>query len=1044
MLDAIYRRGILVAVATLIICLLGLVAAIRVPVQMIPDLDVRVVSVQTLWPGGTPQDVEKEILIEQETVLRSLPSLQRMKSTAITGEAIIELEFPFGVDMTEALIRVNNALSQVSDYPENVDDPRLFTDSFSSNAFMYYAVQPLPDNPADLDIDMVRDFIEDFVRPRLERVPGVSQLEVRGGAEHQVQILLDPAALAARGLGITEVRDAIRERNRDVSAGDLDTGKRRYLLRASGRYRDLSEIEDTLLTRGDRPEVRLRDVATVVFDHFEIRNLARVNGQPGISLAVRRELGSNVIDIKREMTAAVDRVDKELLRPNGLTINIISDDVRYVEASVANVWQNLIIGALLASAVLWLFFRSVPLTAIGMMGIPLCTLAAFIGLLLAGRTLNVISLAGVAFAIGMTLDNSIVVLESIEAERRRGLDRFNAAVLGVRKVWTAVLASTFTTILVFAPIFFIEQEAGQLYSDIAVAISAAILVSMIAAITLMPVASQRISTREKPSARHPVMDRLTGGIGKLIATPQRAVLVVAVGVIVTALALAFLTPAAEYLPEGEEAKTFASMIAPPGYSLEEMNQIAEQVEARLLPEVQAERDAFAAGDTPFPPLAYLNLRVQAESLRIIAETVDPADINLLMNALTDYFGTFPGMRAFAARGSIISSNDGGTRSVNVDIAGQDLATLYSVAERVFSRAGDAIEGAQINSEPGSLTLAQPLIELRPDWSQLAAVGWNAADYGYALSALTDGAFVGEFFQGDDKIDIYFFSSAGQSQRLAAVEDLPVSTPSGSVVPFGALGEWVETVDTATVRRINSQRTVTLNIIPPRSIALETGVQRVQTEVIDRMIDAGEIPPGISLDISGAADQLDATRDALLENFLIAVALSYLLMVAIFRHWGFPLIILATVPLGIGGGIMGLWVLNAAGGALADIRQPFDLITMLGFLILLGTVVNNPILIVERARECLAEGMAVADAVKEAVASRIRPVLMTTLTTTFGLAPLVLIPGAGTELYRGVGAIVLFGLLFTAVITLTVLPCLLSLVLRAAKRVDADETAEPAR
>lgn len=176
MLDAIYRRGILVAVATLIICLLGLVAAIRVPVQMIPDLDVRVVSVQTLWPGGTPQDVEKEILIEQETVLRSLPSLQRMKSTAITGEAIIELEFPFGVDMTEALIRVNNALSQVSDYPENVDDPRLFTDSFSSNAFMYYAVQPLPDNPADLDIDMVRDFIEDFVRPRLERVPGVSQL----------------------------------------------------------------------------------------------------------------------------------------------------------------------------------------------------------------------------------------------------------------------------------------------------------------------------------------------------------------------------------------------------------------------------------------------------------------------------------------------------------------------------------------------------------------------------------------------------------------------------------------------------------------------------------------------------------------------------------------------------------------------------------------------------------------------------------------------------------------------------------------------------
>lgn len=1036
LLEPLYRHGILVAVATLIVCLLGLVAALRVPVQMIPDLDVRVVSVQTLWPGATPQDVEKELLIEQETVLRSLPSLQRMKSTAITGEAVIELEFPFGTDMTDALIRVNNALSQVSDYPENVDQPRLFTDSFSSNAFIYYAIQPLPGNPAELNIEMARDFVEDFVRPRLERVPGVSQVEIRGGAERQVQILLDPAALAARGLGITDVRDAIRARNRDVSAGDLDTGKRRYLLRATGRYRDLQDIEDTLLTGGNRAEVRLRDVATVVFDHFEARTLARLNGQPGISMAVRRQLGANVIDIKRQMVDAVARVNAELLEPNGLTVNATSDDVRYVEASVANVWQNLLLGAALASGVLWLFFRSLPLTVIGMMGIPLCTLAAFIGLLAAGRTLNVISLAGVAFAIGMTLDNAIVVLESIEAERRRGLNPVDAAVQGVRKVWTAVLASTLTTLLVFAPIFFIEQEAGQLYSDIAVAISAAIFVSMIAAVTLMPVASQRFGTASRPSSRHPLMDRLTQAIGTLVARPGRAAGVVAAGIVTTTLALALLTPAAEYLPEGEEAKTFASMIAPPGYSLEEMRGIAEQVEAHLLPHVAADPAAFAAGETPFPPMAYLNMRVQPEGLRIIAETVDPGQIDLLMVALGDYFRSFPGMRAFAARGSIISSNDGGTRSVNIDIAGQDLPTLYAVAERVYQRAQDALVGAQINSEPGSLTLAQPLIEMRPDWSRLASAGWNATDYGYALAALTDGAFVDEFFRGDDKIDIYFYSTAGQSQRLAAVETLPVFTPSGSVVPIGSLGSWVETVDTATVRRINSQRTVTLNVIPPRSIPLETGVKRVQTDVIDRMTAEGEIPPGVSLDISGAADQLDATRESLADNFLIAVVLSYLVMVAIFRHWGFPLIILTTVPLGIAGGIMGLWVLNAAGGALADIRQPFDLITMLGFLILLGTVVNNPILIVERARECLSEGVAVADAVTEAVASRIRPVLMTTLTTTFGLAPLVLIPGAGTELYRGVGAIVMFGLLFTAVITLTVLPCLLRLVLRGVPRTSA--------
>lgn len=1039
MLDALLRRGTLIAVIALIVSVFGLLAALRVPVQMIPDLDVRVVSVQTRWAGATPQDVEKEILIEQENVLRSLPSLQRMKSTARTGEAVIELEFPFGVDLTEALIRVNNALSQVPAYPENVDEPQLFANSFSANAFMYYRIEPLPGNPLGLDIDLVRDFVEDFVRPRLERVPAVSQIEIRGGAERQIQIWLDAAGLAARGLSIGEVREAIRARNRDVSAGDLDTGKRRYLLRTTGRYRDLAALEDTLLTQGDRPEVRLRDVATLRFDHFELRALSRVDGVPNVGVAVRREIGSNVIAIKRAMGEAVARVNAEVLKPAGLQILLTSDDVRYVEDSVANVWQNLALGALLAGATLWWFFRSLPMTGLGMLGIPLCALAAFIGLLLTGRTLNVISLAGVAFAIGMTLDNSIVVLESIERARQRGLARFDAALQGVKQVWPAVLASTLTTMLVFAPVLFIEQEAGQLYSDIAVAISAAIFVSMLVAISVLPVASQRVGTLTRDTGPSAGEGRLMTLIDWLLAAPRRQWGLAAGTVAFTAAALFTLTPAAEYLPEGEEAKTFARMIAPPGYNLATLAAISEQVEATFLPQVQASRAAYMAGETPIPPIAYFNLQVQPEQLRVIAETVDPGDIDALMAALTAHFRSYPGMRAFASRGSIISSNDGGTRSVNVDIAGQDLATLYGVAEAVYTRAQRVLENPQINSEPSALTLAQPLIELRPDWSQLAALGWSAADFGYAVAALSDGAFVDEFFQGDDKIDIYFYGPSGPDASLAMVQQQSVSTPGGRVLPIGALADWVETVDTDTVRRINGQRTVTLNIIPPRAVPLETGVDRVQRDVIDALIDEGAIPPGVSLDISGAADQLDATREALGENFAVAVLLCYLLLVAIFSHWGYPLLILATVPLGIAGGIIGLWLLNLIGGPLAGIRQPFDLITMLGFLILLGTVVNNPILVVERAREGLATGLDRTRAVREAVATRIRPVMMTTLTTTFGLAPLVLIPGAGTELYRGVGAVVLFGLLFTSLITLTVLPCLLHLLL-GWRRQDASASA----
>ena len=249
MLDAGIRRGTILTVAVLISSVLGIVAALRIPVQMIPDLDVRTISVVTGWPGATPQDVEKEILIEQERYLRTLPNLKRMLSRASTGSAQIELEFPFGVDINEALIRVSNALSQVPAYPENVDQPRLFSSSFSNNAFMYFRLMPLAGNPLQLDMDMLRDYAEDFVRPQMERVPGVSEVGVSGGAERQIQVLVDPARLAQRGISLTQVRDTIRARNRDSSAGDIDSGKRRYLLRVVGRFEQLSELENLILTQ---------------------------------------------------------------------------------------------------------------------------------------------------------------------------------------------------------------------------------------------------------------------------------------------------------------------------------------------------------------------------------------------------------------------------------------------------------------------------------------------------------------------------------------------------------------------------------------------------------------------------------------------------------------------------------------------------------------------------------------------------------------------------------------------------------------------------
>lgn len=588
MLEAIIRRGTLLTIAVLIVCVLGVLAAMRVPVQMIPDLEIRVITIETAWPGSTPQDIEKEILIEQEEYLRNLPGLQRMIATAGTGEAIVELEFTFGVDLNETLIRVNNALSQVPDYPENVDEPRIYTDSFSDNAFMYFRVEPLVGNPRGIDMDMMRDFVDDFVRTRMERVPGVSQVELQGGAERQVQIFVDPGRLAKRNISLTELRDAVRVRNQDISGGDIDSGKRRYLLRTVGRFDDLQALENLIVVRRGDAITRLRDVADVRLGHFEIRSVSYVDGRPNIGLHVRRETGSNVIEIKEAMMPTVAQINRDVLEPAGLRMNLTSDDVRYVQASIANVWQNLAIGGVLATLVMFLFLHSLPVTLIGVIGVPICAIAAFIGLLAAGRTINVISLAGVAFAIGMTLDNTIVVLESIEQQRQRGLARIQAALAGVRHVWPAVLASTLTTVFVFLPIFFVEQEAGQPYSDIAVAIAASILASMLVAITVVPTLSSHLPFRSGTNGPRRASRIKTGTLAAIawLTAGRLPRLVCIVGTVAITMTVIFkLTPPAEYLPEGEESKTFSVMFAPPGYNLPEMNRIVEQLHAEFLPYV---------------------------------------------------------------------------------------------------------------------------------------------------------------------------------------------------------------------------------------------------------------------------------------------------------------------------------------------------------------------------------------------------------------------------------------------------------------------------
>lgn len=1052
------ERPVILTVAILILTLLGVLSIFNIPIQMIPDLDARVISIRTTWPGAAPQDIEKEILVDQEKYLSRIPGLDRMVSTATTGTAEIELEFPFSIGIEEALLNVNNALSQVSGYPENVDQPSIKAEAFSSNAFMYFRLMPLSGDFSEDDILRLRDWAEEHVQTPMERVPGVSSVGMRGGAARQVKVFVDPIRLAERGIRLSDLRAAIRARNRDVSGGDLDSGKRRYLLRTIGRFESVGELEDLVIAEHDGAFVRLKDVGRAELGYAEVRNYAYSEGKPILAFSVSRQIGSNVIEIKRAMLQTVARLNEGILKDRGLILARTADDVVYVTEAVAVVQRNLAIGAALALAVLFLFMRSVPATLIGAFGIPICTVAAFLGLLLTGRTINVISLAGVAFAIGMTFDNSIVVLENIYRHLQMGKQRVEAALDGVREVWPAVLAATLTTICVFVPVTFIDEEAGQLYSDIAIAISSSILMSMIVAIALVPAAAGRLLQMPPDSMALTQSSRggsltaraIVGGVHWLsrgIVRPLTTILIVLLSV---GLIIHYLTPKAEYLPEGEESKIFTLMFAPPGYNINMMREAFRSVDQAFTTAVGQDPEAFERGQSDVPALNFTIGFANQSRVFVVREATDRRQTDALMAAATSATAQLPGLRSFSSRGSIFSGNLGGTRSINVEVSGPELAGLFDAGFKVFAKAKQLFANPRVRSTPASLNMGQPMLEVRPDWERAAELGINPGDLGYTVWAYSDGAFVDEFFLDDDEIDVFLYSTSGNIERPQDLEQLMLYSPSGGIVPLSAVARLTETVNTETIRRVDGDRTITLSIIPPREIPLEDAVQKVRESIVSGMKIDGELPPEIDLSISGASDRLDATREALSGNFMVALLIAYLLMVAVFSHWGYPLLIMASVPIGVGGGIAGLYLLNLGGAhldkiGLYPIHQPFDMITMLGFLVLIGTVVNNPILIVERAVANLRDRrLAVIEAVTEAVRVRLRPIMMSMLTTVAGLSPLVFNPGAGTELYRGLGAIVLFGLLFSTVVTLTFMPALLSLVLGAAHRLQRRSECAPAR
>ncbi|MGH7163037.1 MAG: efflux RND transporter permease subunit, partial [Planctomycetota bacterium] len=752
----------------------------------------------------------------------------------------------------------------------------------------------------------------------------------------------------------------------------------------------------------------------------------------------RRTTGANVLDVMEGLRAAERELNEGVLRQRKLQLEQVYDETDYIHSAVGLVTNNILVGGSLTIATLLVFLRSPRSTLVIALAIPTSIIGTFLLLQLMGRSLNVISLAGLAFAVGMLVDNAVVVLENIFRRTQHGEAPFVAAVKGTQEVWGAIVSSTMTTLAVFLPILFVEEEAGQLFRDIALAISCSVGLSMFVSTTVIPPAAARIlSHRPRAAPARPrllprILDAagssFTGFVVRINTFLQKRVLrqvaTVAAFVAISALLSAALLPKVEYLPTGNQNLVFGLLLPPPGYNLDQLVTMGAQIERAMQPYWDIDPESPEAQRLQYPAIGDFFYVARGRQVFLGLRAFDPLRAGELERLIGEVSAALPGTFGVAKQTSLFEQGLSGGRKIDIEITGPDLQRLVQLAGMALGKARQAIAGAQVRPVP-SLDLNNPEVHVVPRWEKAADMGVNASDLGYVVDTLVDGAYAADYYLGGDKIDLTIIGRSEFAGRLQDLEGMPLSTPSGDLVPLGSVADVALGSGPEQINRRERQRTITIEVSPPAATALEDAMDRIQQQIVTPLLEGGELEGGYSVNLAGTADKLRATWRALRFNVLLALLITYLLLAALFESWLYPFVIILTVPLGMVGGIAGLALLNVF------VLQPLDVLTMLGFVILIGTVVNNPILIVHQAlNHVREEGMAVKDAILESVRNRMRPIFMTTFTTLFGLLPLVLFPGAGSELYRGLGSVLLGGLAISTLFTLILVPTVFHLAMNA--------------
>ncbi len=1000
-----------IAIVAAVIVMLGVLSVINIPAQLLPQIEKPIITVVNAWPGASPREIEAELTVPVEEVLQGTPGMTEMVSWSMTNFGFMQLEFALETDMTRTLIEIISRLNRLRPLPANAEKPQVTLGEWgdSNDQLIEYFVQQLDGNEERLAEN--KRYLREVIVPELASLYGVSQVDAfdsGGNSSDQLQIIVDPYKAAELGIDLASASARIG-RSANISSGVVDIGRRSYTLRVEGRY-DVDELAGLILDWRNGLPIKLGDLATISYGPPQREGFIYHNGHNAARLAISKTTDANVLEALRGVKARINELNETAFKERGLYAEYSFDPALYINRSIRLLTGNLIAGVCLAIGVLWLFLRQWRATFIIAMAIPISLLGTFVVLSIAGRSLNVISLAGLAFATGMVLDAAIVVLENIVRLREKGEDHATASDHGTSQVWGALLASTATTVAIFIPIMFLKDVEGQMFADLALTIAIGVSISLLVAITILPTTARywmRKTPRETKEGA--AWDRLADKLMQLTRSRGRQLGWVA-GLMTGSVFLSILLwPESNYLPPVKRDTVDSFLFFPPGSNVDTADrEIAQLLARRLEPHLTgnkapAIRDYFLWS---FPG---------ATGGWLAINPADGTDLEAFQNTVqSEIIAGIPDVFGFTMRRSLFGGFED-SNSVEMRLGSTDLDALKPVVAQLMQLIPSTLPGASAQPQPDPFAEANEL-RFVPKDVRLAEVGWTREDLTRVIMQLGQGVWLGEYFTGRERVDIYLKTSRFDTPEAMAA--LPVVTPRGGVIPLGSVADIDVSPSPAMVMRFNRARAYSVIVNPPEGMSLEALVAELKNTIAPQL---GSLMPADGvIQYVGSVQDLERAVGTLGLNFLIAVGLLILIMAGLFRSLKDAILVVISIPLAAVGGVLAITLVNAIK------FQPLDLLGMIGFIILLGLVVNNAILLVAQTRAAEAEGLGRADAVHQALRFRLRPIFMSTLTSLFGMLPLLVVPGAGSGIYRGMAAAIVGGMSVSTLFTLLLLPSLLQL------------------